>query len=163
MGREDFTTPPTSSSVGDTGTLAVSERPEVTPVDVSQGDTVKSGGAETVSVFAPSGSNYNLRAAFIQAPGVGASGFHEFIVQTAGKVRILRMVADAGGALRFDNGQIVAANNTRSPQSEAAQQIAVQNARASEEQPLEIRYLNDTDEDQTRERKIRLMFEEVSY
>lgn len=162
-GREEFTTPPTSASSQSGGTVAVSNRPEVRNVTRRQTNTVPAGSVEAIQIFAPIGSNYNLRAVFVLARATGGSGTHGWIIENAGQVRFLNVKSSASDNARFDNGHAATATDTEQPPSPAAQQIAIQNARATENKPLTIKYLNDTDADQTQDRKIRLMFEEVSY
>jgi len=163
-GRPDFSQPGTD---GGGQTVAMQSRPEIVNIDESTTDSVASGTVERIDIYAPTGSVWNLLGAYMTAPDPSSSGAttgdHTILCETAGQVRFLRGVSEYNERVSFDNGHWKRANKTEEPDSAGGQQTAIQAARADENKPLTIKYLNDTDSSQDGERKRRFTFEEVSY
>lgn len=159
-GIPQFASPGTRGS-GET--VAVSQRPEIQVIDQNLTSTVTSGGNEVVEIFAPEGSIYKPISLYVDVDGIdGASGDHFVFIKTYKGVSISFAKASATDGIQFNNSEWRSAA-AREPSDTAATLQAIQSARASSEQPIEINYDNATDSDQTAPRTVRLVVEEVSY
>lgn len=161
-GRPEFSQPGTR---GGGQTVATQDRPNVKVVDLSQTTTVAAGSTENLETFAPSESLYRIVGAKIIAPPPtgAASGFHIFKILTGGGIALLAGRSGYQTDIRFHRSYWRTANEVSEPPNEAAQQEAISSLKATESQPVEIEYQNQTDVDQTDNRTIKLLVEEATY
>jgi hypothetical protein len=165
-GRPDFTTP---GSGGSGQRVAVSNRPEVQVITASQTDDISAGGTELIDVFAPSGSVYRVKAMSIDIdpPGSATTGAHSIGMRSASASALSSMKGKSEYSARlffqYSYWENSSANGYPKPPTNEAQIMAIQNALATENQPLRFKYVNDTDVVQSNERKIKLVVEEESY
>lgn len=161
MGRPQFAAAGTN---GGGQTIATQSRPEVEAINSDRSTTVAAGTSETVEIYAPTGSNYEVRGSTIQVPAAGGTtGNHTFEVRTAGRVMVLRGRSGYQDEIRFEMGHWRTAPTSALPSDQSTAKQIENSLRATENSPLEITYDNSTDADQTDTRIIRYTVEEVSY
>ncbi|POG56682.1 hypothetical protein [Haloferax marisrubri] len=146
-------------------TLAVNNRPKVLRKDLTQTSTLTAGESETVELYAPSGSVYTVKgAALIAKPPSGATGgTHFFQVESLGKVAVLLGRSDYTAQVKWNNGHFFTANQTMEPAEESAAIQSFYGSMATADEPVRVEYYNNLDVDQTNERTIEFLIEEVSY
>lgn len=153
-----------SGTQGSGETVAVSNRPEINLIQNSSSTTVAaSGGAETIEVYAPTGSVYQAFGMHLEVGSTGGStgADHLFDVTTQSKGGTQGR-SDAQNAIKWNHGEWQTAD-TPIPSDPTAAYQAMDNLRATENGPIRILYKNLTDASQTKTRTMDLLFEEVSY
>jgi hypothetical protein len=161
-GRPDFST---AGSQGSGQTMAITQRPELSFIETINNDTISAGGSETVEVYAPVGSIYNVKLARVYciAPS-GTSGNHSFKIQSVGNsMTAIYGESTSGSELNFNYSQWVAADSTQQPSDSAAQALQEKKLMATENNPITTTYNNDSDGEQTNNRVYRFVVEEASY
>jgi hypothetical protein len=146
-------------------TIAVNNRPKIVRKDLTQTTTLASGASETVELYAPSGSVYKIRALAItcDVPGTATDGTHYFQIRSLGNVAVLLGRSDYTSHLMWNNGHWFTANVRQEPNTEAAAIESIHGTMATADNPIRIEYWNNLDVDQTNERSIEFLIEEVSY
>lgn len=166
-GRPDFSTPGTRGS-GDT--VAVSERPEIDQLDLTQTTTVNAGATETIELYAPTGSIYEPIDLRIMVPPVEDSdgntatgGGHIMRVRANPDFSSLYGRSSYDTALRFQYGSWFTADQSKYPASDAIAREQMNAQIATENSPLRFEYFNDSDAAQAQNRAILLTVKEMSY
>jgi len=122
--------------------------------------------ADTV-ITPPPGWIYRMRSMFLWAsPPAGATfGTHAYhIIAPAGALAYSPMQGRSSynRMVQFNGGGWTVANDETRPTGPAAQQLAVAALIATEDDPLTIRYFNDTDADQVVARNLLFTFERIA-
>lgn len=162
-GREDFSTP---GNGGEDNTITIQQRPGIVSLDESQTGDVAAGETEVVSVYAPTDAIYEAEAMQLvcNPPGGATSGAHSFAIRPAGTfIESMRGQSNYDSGLTFNRGIWTAADKLQYPQTEAAQVAVIDSMVADENDPLEIRYINQSDATQSNERRIRLLVKESKF
>lgn len=115
----------------------------------------------------PTGWIYRMRSMFLWAsPPAGATfGTHAYhVIAPAGALAYSPMQGRSSynRMVQFNGGGWTVANDETRPTGPAAQQLAVAALIATEDDPLTLRYFNDTDADQVVARNLLFTFERVS-
>lgn len=161
-GRPDFTTP---GSGGSGQTIATMNRPELQFEETIVSTSLLAGNSETIEVYAPTGSTYDVVNADLlaRAPASATTGTHTMRPQTIGGSIVTEGQSDYTQDVRFSRAFWERANGFAKPASEAAQGAAVRSMRATENQPLSVFYANNTDDSNDQDRKYRFTVSEASY
>lgn len=163
MGRPQFAQPGTS---GGGQTVAVTDRPELDTLNVDQSGSLASGATETVDVFAPTGSVYELQAAQMKVnpDGTATSGTHQLQVRPMGaSIPLIYGKSGYTTAVSWWRGYWESAGQTAAPPDDAAAVMNLQQAKATENAPFQLSYTNNTDAAQDNDRIYRLFVREDSY
>jgi hypothetical protein len=144
--------------------VAVSERPELKAITVNQSTTLASGEAETVEMYAPTGSTYEVAGMYLYCtpPGDETSGSHNFQVSTLGAFNVTKATSGTGTDLLFDEGHWKRYTD-RFPSDETAAIESVHSLIATENSPIKFVYDNNFDVSQSNTRKFRIVVKENSY
>jgi hypothetical protein len=140
---------------------------EVELLDATETGNVASGASEDVSILAPIGWLYRVRALRLSVgPPPGAtSGIHELaVIGWAGDpgFLLLRGASIYSQYVTYAAGQWVYASYVAFPLTPSAQHLAVATLIVDDTVPLVVRYTNDSDVVQSRARAIRLILEKVA-
>lgn len=162
MGRPQFSQSGTS---GGGQTVATTSRPELVSISEEVFADLAAGSSETMEIYASTGSIYNVSALEMTVPdqSSGSTGKHYFQVRTMNDVILLFGRSTYTGGVKYRRGFWDVANDTADPPNQAAQAAIVRNLRATENVPIKIKYVNDTDVAQTQARRKHLVIEEESY
>lgn len=150
-------------------TVAMTERPEIVKQDVSQTVSVAAGSTEVVEVYAPTGGIYSVRhlRMKVSADGNATSGEHTMqLVSTAGNgtgIRATTGTSNYNSTVSFYAGEWYSADVSQGPTDGGALQAKVGRTKATETEPIQLKYMNNTDAAQDNERQLRVVLEEVSY
>lgn len=159
MGRPQFVTPRT----GGTERLASSDRPEYTALTETQTGDVLSGNTESVTVTAPTGSIYRLRALRHRVAGIaGATGDHKLVTKPLNHVVALDGQSAGTGEINLQ-GLVWRTADTPHPATEDAQATSLKGLAATDTSGILFRYANNTDSTQTGDRTILAVMREDSY
>jgi len=146
-------------------TVTVSGSESVDYLTATQGGTVSANGREDVNIRAPSGSVYELLALVAVIPGIGGTSgqSHELRIRSESEGIKVLTAGSNGPDFIIINDQIVQnATGTQNPSTEIAQQNAVQGLRADSSNGFQLRYVNNTSNDQTGNRIYRLWLREIT-
>ena len=162
MGRPQFST----AGTGGGKSVATQNRPEIKSPGIRQTTTVEAGKREVTEIYAPDGATWNVLGLRMRcdAPESATAGSHIFLVRSANSQPIV-----LNGSSRYDSNLVfnenvfVQADNKQIPGTEAAQVAAVETLRATDQFPLRVRYGNNTDAAQSKDRAYDLVVEEVTF
>lgn len=159
MGRPQFSI---QRSRGDPKPVAVSKRTPPKPADHTQSDSVAAGNTETVEIYAPSGSIYEVNNLKTQAPAPGSAttGDHQISMKSQGVPRLFGK-ANYNSALKFEYYQWELADQRGEPPSGTPSVTAVTDAWADENNPITFIYQNNTDASNSNDRMYALAIKEV--
>lgn len=161
LGRPDFSSPGTG---GGGQTIAVNQRPDIVDVEIERTDTLDPDESETVEIYAPEGSVYNVLGLFLEAPSVsGSDGTHQIVVNSITGRDMLQGESSSGYAVRWKAGHWHTATEDKQPPDGSSQTQVVGRLRATHKTPVEVQYVNNHDDPQTSPRSYELSVEEVSY
>lgn len=149
-------------------TVAVHSRPKKAPIDQDTSGTsvAGSGGSETVEVYAPAGSIYRLKALRLRAASIGAAttGTHLFkVIMSNPSVDLIRGESNYNSRVQHNFGHWFEADVGTEPGTDEAVVSILREQVITENDPLRMFYLNQTDAAQGSDRYYRLHCEEVSY
>lgn len=161
-GRPPWSQPGTQ---GGGQTVAVNNRPEIIGKHYEQSANLAPGAAEETAIFAPSNSVWKFRSAyiFVPAPESATTGSHQYEVRTTQGIMPLKGTSTYDTACVFHGLTWTAANSSKKPTTESAQEGAVRSLMATENQPVKVKYVNETDVTQSKKRKQNIAVEEVTY
>jgi hypothetical protein len=146
--------------------VAVSNRPEIEKITVEKNTTIPADGDESVEIYAPPGSIYEVITPYLFAPGPGGtSGTHQMNIRGASlpNGQAIRATSEFGDDLRFQFSTWVTASNGTFPTTEMASLKAFQSIVATEDEPILIQYSNETDSPQESRRNYNFTVREQSY
>lgn len=121
------------------------------------------GGAETITVTAPTGKIYRGVGLLlnVSSPG-GTTGYHRFQVTSESQgIGMLQGKSAYSDSIVFREGVWVTASSVARPPDTASPQLAVNSLIADDTNGINIMYVNNTDADQTNTRTIRLIVKEI--
>lgn len=161
MGRPQFAQ---AGTAGGGQTVAVTERPEISVIDIGSTTDIASGGGETIRVYAPTGSVYRAIALRRAMPSNGAatSGTHQFQMfyenPNGTSPDLLFGESTYNTNLVFDGSAWRTADSRQE-----GDQRSVRALRATENEGMSFYYGNDTDATQTSDVNGAIVVEEVNY
>lgn len=161
-GRPDFSA---AGSQGSGQTLAMTSRPEVKVIREEQTTSLAAGSVETVEIYAPAGSVYNVLQLAIRAPvpGTAGAGDHTFRMKSGIQGRSQMVgTSDFSTDLNYNYSHFVTVT-TATPSNEVIQAGIQERLRATENTPLRFDYANNLDVANANTREYYLVVEEVSY
>lgn len=162
MGRPQFAQ---SGTRGAHESIAVNNRPQLERFIVTHDTTLPSGDTETVEVYAPSGSNYELVMLdlYVNAVTNASSGSHAMEFGYGGNALASRGASNYNKSVNWKYSGWQTADMLQDPSDEGAQALAVQQMRASESVGMQFTYENNADTAQENTRFYIGHLEEVSY
>lgn len=145
-------------------TVAVNNRPEIVYKELTQTDPVPAGSTESVELYAPPGSVYEVlqMRIHVNSDADATTGSHKYVLDSAGEIFTILGSNNHDGELRFERGWW-RSGGTNQPDDRAAMQQAMQSLRADENQPIKFRYQNETDAAMENDRQIQVVVLEESY
>lgn len=160
-GREDFTTPKT----GGTQRVVTVDRPELKQVQNDQITNVAAGGSEKTQIYAPVGAIYEVASMHLQASSIGTatSGSHSMGVRPMDVMGTMFGKSPYNTNVIFNNSHWQSATSTDMPPTAAAAYEAMRGLSATENAPVVVTYLNNTDASQTSNRTVNFIMRERSY
>jgi|GEM_PF-3255394 len=161
-GRPDFSQ---AGSQGSGQTLAVSNRPELQVIEASKTTTVNSDGSERVEIYAPTGSIYSVVECWIKivSPSGASTGSHFLNIRGAGAISSISGQSSHDININFLAGEFKSANESEIPTEPVNQHRQMTGLKATENRPIQINYINNTDAAHSSERIIKFVVEEDSY
>lgn len=133
-------------------------------VSESNSADVNAGNTETTDVYAPTGSVYTvLNTKLTVANPGGTTGNHRLQILTAQAIGTLYGKSAYSASLTFQYGSWQTASLDKQPSDPVVARDIERTLKATENEPLRITYVNDSDTTQTNSRDYEFVFEEVSY
>ena len=163
-GRPPWSQPGTQ---GGGQTVAVNNRPTLANEDLSQSGTLSSGSQETVELFAPAGSVYQVinMLIYVPFPGTETSGSARVDVEPmgdSGSMLVGKSDHD-GDRVEYKHSEWLNANSAQKPSDKTAQTMVLKQLVATESSPIRVKVENSLDVDLTGDRTIVFIAKEMSY
>lgn len=162
MGRPQFSQ---SGTNGGGQTVATQSRPEIVSVNIEETSNVASGSDEITEVYAPTSAIYNVQnvQVYIDPDADATTGDHELQFKPLGDFTVTKGKSNYNTRIWYVGSAWESADIDQQPTANEAQLPAVQSLQATENSPITLRYINNTDVAQENNRLIDLIVEEVGY
>ena len=161
-GRPDFSQ---AGSQGSGQVVATTDRPELVSISQVETSDLPAGTTETVDIFAPSGSIYrplNVDLS-VASPSGSSNGIHQLTLNSLDAVTATFAESNHGDDLRLTTGKWRKATSKKEPTTESAIRASIESLVATENSPIKILYLNDTDVVQAKDRSYEFVMQEDTY
>lgn len=142
--------------------VAVQNRPEVGQSGSDTSTSLASGSGETTEFYAPTSSVYSVIGvyAYMKNNSDATSGTISVSLASQG-IGVMHGESGYGNKVYFRKGRWEA--DTPMPTNEAAQQLALEKLRATENNPITVTFWNGTDAPHDERRKVQFAFEESEF
>jgi len=126
-------------------------------------DNLSAGYDEVTNIYAPEGFVYKCKGLYLTAPNPldSTAGKHYFKISSMGACDILYLSSNYSDDLIYNYSQVKMATESYYPEDKAAQASVIEHLVADSNNAIQIKYYNNTNASQGRERVMKLLLEKV--